>query len=78
MGEKRKDDYKVCIWGTTASKIETKRIGLATIIGSLGVVLSIVVFGPQGKAVGFIISLALAAFGYFGVAKKIFKGKSKT
>jgi len=77
MRNKTQDDYKVCIWGTAVSKIEANRIGLAIIIGFIGVFLSVIVFGPQNKITAFFISFALAAFGYFGVAKKVFKNKSK-
>lgn len=77
MRKKTKDDYKVCIWGTTVSKIESNRIGLAIIIGFIGAFLSVIVFGSQNKITAFFISFALAAFGYFGVAKKVFKNKSR-
>jgi len=78
MSEIHKDDYRVCIWGTTVSKVEANRIGLALIIGMAGAVLSAFVFGAQGKMTSLIISLASAAVGYFGIAKRILKVKSKT
>ena len=75
---KEKDDYKVCMWGTTISKHEANKIGLALIIGLIGAFLSFLVFGAQNKVTVFIISFTLAAFGYFGIANKVFKDKSKT
>lgn len=78
MNKNQEDDYKVCIWGTTVSKVEANRIGLAIIIGFVGAALSILIIGPQEKMVAFFICLLLAAFGYFGIAKKIFKDKNKT
>jgi len=78
MEEKQKSDYKICIWGITVSKLEANRIGLAIIFGLAGAVLSMIFLGPQDKVITFLISLVLAAFGYFGIGKKLFENKRKT
>jgi hypothetical protein len=75
---KKEDEYKVCLWGTTFSKIEAYRIGLAVLFSLVGAVVSIALLGPQNKMIAFFISLFLAFIGYFGIAKTMFKNKSKT
>ena len=73
---KEKDEYRVCIWGITVSKHEAKKIGITIVIGFIGAVLSYIVFGAQNKLTVFIISFVLVAFGYFGVANKVFEKKT--
>jgi hypothetical protein len=76
--KKPEDEYNVWIWGSKVPKIDANRFGIAVIIGFVGVIFSFMIFGPQNKLIAFLISLALASIGYFGVAKKIFKDKNKT
>ena len=74
---KPNDDYKVCIWGTTVSKLEANRIGITIIIGFIAAFVSALIFGTQNKVTVFYISLISVALAYFGVAKKIFKDNQK-
>lgn len=78
MQKKDTDDYKVCIWGTTVSKQEANKIGIAIIFGIIGICLYFFFFGAQNKVAAFIISFALAAVGYFGIANRIYNNNRKT
>lgn len=68
-----KDDYKVVFRGATISKKEAKRVSVALLFGMVGIVAIGLTLGLKDKNEVFILSLALACIGYFGVAKRIYK-----
>ena len=68
-----KDDYKVVFRGTTISKKEAKRVSIALLFGMVGIVAIGLTFGLKNKNEIFILSLALAGIGYFGIAKRMYK-----
>ena len=72
--KKEKEDLrKVGFAGATISRLEGNRIGLTLIVSIAGAVSINVFWGVQNKVVVFLISLTLAAIGYFVIAKKVFK-----
>ena len=73
MKNRDNDDYKVVFGGATISKKEAKRVRVAFLFGVVGVVAVGLTLGLQNKLGVFILSLALAGIGYFGVAKRIYK-----
>ena len=70
-----KNEYKICIWGATVSKVEANRIGFAIIIGICCAATFHFVFGVQQKEFTLLSSIALAGFAYFGVARILYKNK---
>lgn len=68
-----KDDYKVCFSGTTISKRESNKAGVALLFAFIGIVTIGLVFGIQDKITTFIISFILVCVGYFGIANRLFK-----
>jgi len=70
---KNKDDYKVVFGGTTISKRESNKAGLALIFGMIGAILVFFVFRIENKIAVFFICLVLSCIGYFVIAPKIFK-----
>ena len=78
MSNNRKDDYKVCIWGTTVSKREANRIGLTLILAFIFSIIIATLFGIENKIAVFLLSIILWVIGYFGIALKIFPDKPKT
>jgi len=70
-----KDDYKVCFSGTTISKRESNKAGVALLFGFIGIVAIGFTFGIQNKLAIFVISLILVFIGYFGIANRLFKNK---
>ena len=73
MKNKDKDDYKVVFGGATISKIEAKKVGVALLFGMVSIVAVCITIGLHDKFQVFIVSLALAGIGYFGIAKRIYK-----
>ena len=73
MKNKNEDDYKVVFGGATISKTEAKRVSVALLFGMVGIVAVGLTLGLQNKLQVFIVSLALAGIGYFGIAKRIYK-----
>jgi len=73
MKNKDNDDYKVIFGGATITKKEANRVGIAFFFGIVGIVTVGLTLGLQNKPGVFIVSLILAAIGYFGVAKRIYK-----
>jgi len=73
MKNKDKDDYKVGFSGTTISKNEANKVGLALIFGLIGIVAIGLTFEITNKLAIGIISLILAFIGYFGIANRLFK-----
>lgn len=70
---KDKGDYKVLFAGSTISKREANKVGIALIFAMIGAVLIYFTFGIENKMAVFLICLALASIGYFGIANKIIK-----
>ena len=68
-----KGDYKVIFSGATISGKEAKKVRIALIFAMFGVILIYFAFGIENKIAVFLICLALASIGYFGVANKIIK-----
>ena len=73
MKDKNEDDYKIVFGGAIISKKEAKRVKVALLFGMVGIVVIGLTLGLRCKSQVFIVSLALAGIGYFGVAKKIYK-----
>jgi hypothetical protein len=73
MKNKDKDDYKVGFSGTTISKNEANKVGVALIFGLIGIVAIGLTFEITNKLAIGIISLILAFIGYFGIANRLFK-----
>ena len=73
MKNKDKDDYKVGFSGTTISKNEANKVGVALIFGLIGIVAIGLTFQITNKLAIGIISLILAFIGYFGIANRLFK-----
>jgi len=70
-----KDDYRVCFSGTTLSKREANKTGVALLFGFIGMVTIGFAFGIQNKLAIFSIALILAGIGYFGIANRLFKNR---
>ena len=73
MKDNDKDDYKVGFSGTTISKNEANKVGVAMIFGLIGIVAIGLTFEITNKLAIGIISLILAFIGYFGIANRLFK-----
>ena len=73
MKNKDKDDYKVGFSGTTISKNEANKVGVALIFGLIGIVAIGLTFQITNKLAIGIISLILEFIGYFGIANRLFK-----
>ena len=73
MKNKDKDDYKVVFGGATISKLEAKRVRVALLFGMVGIAAVGLTLGLHDKLQIFIVALALAGVGYFGIAKRLYK-----
>ena len=73
MKNKDKDDYKVGFSGTTISKNEANKVGVALIFGLIGIFAIGLTFQITNKLAIGIISLILEFIGYFGIANRLFK-----
>lgn len=73
MKNKDKDDYKVGFSGTTISKSEARKVGVALLFGFIGIIAIGLTSEIKNKLAIFIISLILACVGYFGIANRLFK-----
>lgn len=74
---KEKDDYIVPFKGAKLSKKEANKVGIAIIFSYIGAVIIYFVFGIENKTGVFLICLALAFVGYFGIAPKIMRNENK-
>jgi len=73
MKNKDKDDYKVGFSGTTISKNEANRLGVALIVGIIGVVGIGLTLEIRNKLAILVIALIFVCIGYYGIANRIFK-----
>jgi len=73
MKNKDEDGYKVVFGGATISKTEAKRVSVALLFGMVGIVVVVLTLGLHNRPQVFIVSLALAGIGYFGIAKRLYK-----
>ena len=74
---KEKDDYVVLFKGAKLSKKEANRVCIALIFSYIGAVVIYFAFGIENKTAVFLICLALAFVGYFGIATKIIKNENR-
>ncbi len=75
MKNKDKEDYKVIFGGATISKKEANKVGVALLFGLVGIITIGLALGIENKLAIFVIALALAGIGYFGIANRLFKNK---
>jgi uncharacterized membrane protein YjjP (DUF1212 family) len=73
MKNNDKDDYKVGFSGGTISKSEYNKVRVAFLFAIVGITVIGLTFGLRNKFVVFIVASVLAAVGYFGIAKRIYK-----
>ena len=73
MKNKDNNDCKVGFSGTTISKNEANKVGVALLFGLVGIVAIGLTFEITNKLAIGIISLILAFIGYFGIANRLFK-----
>ena len=72
-----KDDNKKNSKSTAKSKHESNKVGLALMFAMIGAIIICIVFRIENLTTVFIICLALAGIGYFGIASWVFKKSDK-
>jgi len=72
-----KDDYYSDFRGIRLNKVEANRVGVGIISGFVGVLLISILPFEKDNIINYIILFFFVLFGYFIIAPKIFKKKSK-
>lgn len=67
-----KDDYLVLFRGVKLTKVEANRVGLSSIFGFAGVLLSVFIIKTGNRSIDYLVIISFVIFGYF-LGNKIFK-----
>jgi hypothetical protein len=73
MTKNKDDDYIVVFKGAKLNKKEANRVGLGIIFGIIGIIVGLIVLGPDRKYLILFTAFCLSLFGYVYLGRKWFK-----
>ena len=71
--KKTKDDYIVLFQGIKLSKQQANKVGLAIIMGIIGLLVSSFLIDVRNRVIELILIFCFVLFGYFWLGNKLFK-----
>lgn len=69
----KNSDYVVPFMGTKMSKREANKVGFSLIVGFVGALLSVGIFGRDNRLAALAVASVFAFIGYFSLGNRLFR-----
>ena len=73
MDKKETDDYIVLFKGAKLSKPQANKVGFSLIVGFVGALISVGIFGRDNRLAALAVASVFAFIGYFGLGNRLFR-----